>query len=100
MGSIGIISLIDVRRGVLFGAAMMPLCGGFHTQQQTPRADLPENPTQYMKCTHRTIIRYTMSRIVPRYRVHELKGIPNLHKKCVLMPIHLFWLCVDATVHL
>lgn len=22
-----------------------------------------------------------MSRIVPRYRVHELRGIPNLHKK-------------------
>ncbi len=28
-----------------------------------------------------TIIRYTMSRIVPRYRVHELKAIPSLHKK-------------------
>lgn len=35
----------------------------------------------HIRSHYRTIIRYTMSRIVPRYRVHELKGIPNLHKK-------------------
>jgi hypothetical protein len=35
-----------------------------------------------------------MSRIVPRYRVHELKGIPNLHKKCVVNFILCIYICV------
>lgn len=39
----------------------------------------PEGLRMYL----RTTIRFTLSRIVPRYRVHEIKNIPMLHKRCV-----------------
>jgi len=29
----------------------------------------------------RTVIRYTVSRIVPNYRVHELMDVPHLHRR-------------------
>lgn len=42
----------------------------------------PEGLRMYL----RTTIRFTLSRIVPRYRVHEIKNIPMLHKRCVHNP--------------